>query len=60
MKTKSVDLGALQDDLIAAQKQFEDDKKILERAQQAFVISKARYSDALEALGNATRVVLGT
>lgn len=59
LKTKSVDLGTIQDNLIAARKKFAADERALERAHQAYDMSKEEYSKAVQELKDATRTVLG-
>lgn len=58
-KTKSVDLGTLQDNLIAAKKKMSTDERALDRAHQAYDTSKEEYSKAVQELKDATRTVLG-
>jgi hypothetical protein len=57
-KTKAIDLGLLQDNLIATRHLLDQDTKALERAQLAFDKSKSDCFNALEALKNAIRVVM--
>jgi hypothetical protein len=58
-RTKSVDLGTIQDNLIAAKRKLVIDERALERAHQAYDVSKEEYSKAVQELKDATRTVLG-
>jgi hypothetical protein len=58
-KNKSVDLGILQDNLIAAKKKLATDERALERAHQAYDTSKENHMRAVQELKDATRTVLG-
>jgi hypothetical protein len=58
-KNKSVDLGTIQDNLIAAKKKLAADERALERAHQAYDQSKEQHSKAVQELKDATRTVLG-
>ena len=58
-KNKSVDLGIIQDNLIAAKKKLATDEKALERAHQAYDASKEEHSKSVQELKDATRTVLG-
>jgi len=58
-KNKSVDLGILQDNLIAAKKKLATDERALERAHQAYDTSKENHTRAIQELKDATRTVLG-
>lgn len=59
VKTKSVDLGTLQDNLIAAKRELATNERALERARQAYDASKEDYAKAVQELKDATRTVLG-
>jgi hypothetical protein len=58
-KSKSVDLGTIQDNLIIAKKKLAADERALERAHQAFDASKEAHTKAVQELKDATRTVLG-
>jgi hypothetical protein len=58
-KTKSVDLGTLQDNLILAKRKLVTDERALERARMAYDTAKEDYSKAVQELKDATRTVLG-
>jgi len=57
-RSKSVDLGAIQDHLVAARRQLGIDERALEKAHIAYDASKANYAQAVQTLKDATRVVL--
>lgn len=57
-KDKSVDLGMLQDNLIAARKKLAADERALERAQLTFDESKEAWLTAVQELKAASRTVL--
>jgi hypothetical protein len=57
-RAKSVDLGVMQDNLIAARRQLGIDERALEKAHMSYDTSKANYAQAVQALKDATRVVL--
>jgi uncharacterized damage-inducible protein DinB len=56
-KGKAVDLGLLQDNLIAAKKKLAADTRALDRAHQAYDASKETYQRTVQELKDATRVV---
>jgi hypothetical protein len=58
-RNKSVDLGTIQDNLIAAKRKLDADGRALERAHSAYDLSKEEYSKAVQELKDATRTVLG-
>ena len=58
-KSKSVDLGILQDNLIAAKKLLGTNERALERAHALYDASKDEYTKAVQELKDATRTVLG-
>jgi hypothetical protein len=58
-KSKSVDLGTIQDNLIVAKKKLAADERALERAHQTYDASKETYTKAVQELKDATRTVLG-
>jgi hypothetical protein len=58
-KTKTIDLGALQDHHNSTKKQWLNDAKALEKAQQAFEESVKAYHEAIDALKAGSRAVLG-
>ena len=58
-KSKSIDLGILQDNLIAAKKKLAADERALERAQLAYDTSKEEWSRAVQELKDGSRTVLG-
>jgi hypothetical protein len=57
-KHKSVDLGALQDSLITARRQLNNDARALERAQAAYDKAREDYAIAVVELKDASRLVL--
>jgi len=57
-KTKSVDLGILQDNLLAARKQLNNDARALERAQAAYDKAREDYATAIHELKDGSRLVL--
>jgi hypothetical protein len=56
---KAVDLGVLQENLIAAKRRAEEDAVLLDHAIIAADKSKEDYSKAIRELKDATRAVLG-
>lgn len=57
-KSKSIDLGALQDSYVQARRAFEQDSKHAEKALDAQTRSKAAFESAKDALAQASRTVL--
>lgn len=57
-KSKTIDLGALQDAYQSAKKTLEADAKVLARAQESFTASKKRFQETHEALKSGSQAVL--
>ena len=58
-KNKSIDLGAMQDNLIATKKQYLAAERALERARQVYDSARDDWGKAVQELKEATRTVLG-